>query len=132
VVLTKDPTDTRQPKVKRWLLPPERLPSSSSFSGPVKPVGDESSNLLRKENHPYDHNQCGPKQHTAEQSTPDGALFRTMLLPESETKQYNRETQKPGTQRREESARGTGSESGSESERKATTDRGDGTQDRHQ
>jgi hypothetical protein len=55
-----------------------------------------------------------------------------MLLPESENKQYNGETQKPGTQRREESARGTGSESGSESERKATTDRRDGTQDRCQ
>jgi hypothetical protein len=131
-VLTTDPTDTWQPEVKRWLSPPERLLSSSSFSRLVEPVGDESSNLLGKENHPYDHNQRGPKQHTAEQSTPDGALFRTMLLPESETKQYNGETQKPGTQRREESARGAGSESGSESERKATTDRRDGTQDRHQ
>lgn len=44
-----------------------------------------------------------------------------MLLPESETKLQNGETQKPGTQRREESARGATSESRSESERKATT-----------
>src|ERR1700730_17603559 len=113
-----DPTDTWQPEVKRRLSPPERL-LSSSFSRLVEPVGDESSNLLGKENHPCDHNQCGPKQHTAEQSTPHGALFRTMLLPESETKQYNGETQKPGTQRRQESARGAGSKSGNECERKA-------------
>jgi hypothetical protein len=131
-VLATDPTDARQPEVKRWLSTPERLLSSSSFSSLVEPVGDESSNLLGKENHRYDHNQCGPKKYTAEQSTPNGALFRTMLLPESETKQYNGETQEPGTQCREESARGASSESGSESERKATTDRGDGTQDRHQ
>src|SRR6266446_1312381 len=55
-----------------------------------------------------------------------------MLLPESEAKQCNGETQEPGTQRREESARSAGSESSSKSERKATTDRSDGTQDRHQ
>jgi len=55
-----------------------------------------------------------------------------MLLPESETKQYNGETQEPRTQCREECARGAGSKSGSKSERKATTDRRDGTQDRQQ
>jgi hypothetical protein len=132
LVPTKDPADTWQPEAKRWLLLPERLPASSSFSGLVKPVGNESGNLLGKENHPYDYNQRGPKQHTAEQSTPDGALLGTMLLPESDTKQCNGKTQKPGTQRREENARGTGSQSGSESEWKATTDRRDGTQDRHQ
>ncbi len=66
------------------------------------------------------------------QSSPDSAPFGAMLLPESEAKQRDGKSQKPGTQRREESTQCPGSQSSGESERQATTDRRQGTQDRRQ
>jgi hypothetical protein len=87
---------------------------SSSFPEPIR---NNASDFLWKKNHSQDTSHCGPKQHIAKQSAPDSALFGAMLLPESEAKQHNGESQKPRTQSGDESARGPSSQSGGESER---------------
>jgi hypothetical protein len=62
---------------------------SRFFSSSGKPVRDECSNFLRKQNHSKHNNKRRLQQHISNQAASDGALFGAMLLPESQTNQCN-------------------------------------------
>jgi len=62
-------------------------------------VGDESRDLLGKQDHDRDYGDGGPQQHNIQNTGANGTLARAALLPESSAQERNGKAEQPWAER---------------------------------